>query len=159
LEAFEAVLCSQKPVLRVIHDHSLTCLRTYKDNYFTRPICQRPASLYCTFPCLGSVAPNPAGILPLEWASFSHRPKGEPLTKRCHQLLVYSDYQRKELERNGFDPAKIQICVPVRSTNAEQTTNPLGTQNVLLYVGQIIRGKGVDVLLQTLSKVKLPFQC
>ena len=159
LEVFEAVLRSQKPVVRMIHDHALTCLRTYKYNYFTRHICQRPASLYCTFPCLGSVARNHDGLWPVKWASYSQRKEDMRLTKCCDQLLVYSDYQKRELERNGFDPAKIQICVPVRATNASPVVSSFGAQNVLLYVGQIIRGKGVDVLLEALSKVKLPFQC
>ena len=34
-----------------------------------------------------------------------------------------------------------------------------GPKNVLLYVGQIIRGKGVDVLLRALARVKVPFEC
>jgi len=159
LAVFDAILGSQKPVVRMIHDHSLTCLRTYKYNYFTRQICRRPASLYCTFPCLGSLARNPDGLLPVKWASYTQRQKDMQLTKRCDRLLVYSDYQRQELARNGFDPSRIDICVPVRSTNDRQNVSSFGPENVLLFVGQIIRGKGVDVLLAALRKVKTHFRC
>ena len=32
-------------------------------------------------------------------------------------------------------------------------------RNLILYAGQIIRGKGVDVLLESLARVKSPFEC
>ena len=159
LEVLEALLHTGLPVVRMVHDHSLTCLREYKYNYFTRAICRRPASGYCVFPCLASLARNRQGPWPVRWASYRRKQQEISLTKRCARVVVYSQYQREELERNGFDPAKIEICVPIRAARPPQERAASRSGNQLLYVGQIIRGKGVDVLLEALAKVKVPFRC
>jgi len=38
------------PVVRMVHDHDLYCMRGYKYGYFSRQICQRAASAYCVSP-------------------------------------------------------------------------------------------------------------
>jgi glycosyltransferase involved in cell wall biosynthesis len=159
LEVLETLLQTGVPAVRMVHDHSLVCLRNYKYNYFTRKICRRPASFYCVFPCLASLERNPNGTLPVKWASYSRKQREMRLTKNCAGLVVYSQYQKEELVRNGFDAARIQICVPVRQGSNPSPVSSLGPNNVLLYVGQIIRGKGVDMLVRALAKVKEPFQC
>ena len=159
LEVLEAILQTGLPTVRMVHDHSLTCLREYKYNYFTRNICLRPASGYCVFPCLAALARNREGLLPIRWASYRRKQREISLTKRCARVVVYSQYQRAELVRNGFDPAKIEICVPIRAVGNPDGATALPSGNRLLYVGQIIRGKGVDVLLEALAKVKVPFRC
>jgi hypothetical protein len=52
------------PLVRMVHDHDIYCMRSYKYNYFTRKICTRAASPYCIFPCLASVVRNPAAGSP-----------------------------------------------------------------------------------------------
>lgn len=159
VELIEVLLQAGVPLVRMVHDHSLVCLRSYKYNYFTREICHRPASLFCLFPCLASFQRNTTGTLPLQWASYTGKRREINLTKTCDALVVYSEYQKQELERNGFTASQIQICVPVRPASHPSPASSFGPQNVLLYVGQIIRGKGVDVLLEALAKVKVPFVC
>src|SRR6266404_5811608 len=56
LEIMEALLDSRLPIVRMVHDHGMYCMRGYKYNYFTRVPCSRPTSLYCIFPCLAFVA-------------------------------------------------------------------------------------------------------
>ena len=158
LKVLEDLLRREIPAVRMVHDHSLTCLRSYKYNYFTRRICHRAASLYCVFPCLASFERKRGGRLPVKWASYGQKQQEMQLTKSCAGIIVYSQYQKNELIGNGFDSAKIQICVPVRLAN-NSTVSSFSPKNVLLYVGQIIRGKGVDVLLRALAKVTVPFQC
>src|SRR3569832_101310 len=41
LEILKALLSSKIPVVRMVHDHALYCMRGYKYNYFTRRICTR----------------------------------------------------------------------------------------------------------------------
>ena len=43
------------PVVRMVHDHDLWCMRGYKYNVFNRRICTRAASLFCVFPCGASI--------------------------------------------------------------------------------------------------------
>jgi len=64
---------------------------------------------------------------------------------------------REELEINGFDPTRIEIFPPV-----PRATEPLepsfSDRNLLIWAGQIIRGKGLDVLLRALTQVQEPFE-
>jgi glycosyltransferase involved in cell wall biosynthesis len=159
LKLLQALLQSGLPVIRMVHDHSLTCLRSYKYNYFTRKICRRRASLFCVFPCLATLQRNTTGTLPIKWGSYNAKQREMILTKTCDALVVYSQHQKDELVRNGFKPAQIEICVPIRSDGNRSQVSSFGPGNVLLYIGQIIRGKGVDVLLQALAKVQVPFRC
>jgi glycosyltransferase involved in cell wall biosynthesis len=142
----------------MVHDHSLYCLRAYKYNYFTRRICTRAASPYCVFPCLAPLARNHGEGFPLRWASYLEKRKEIALHRRCQALIVYSDYSKQELVRNGFAAERISTCVPMRSPGAEGHST-FSDRNLLLFAGQLIRGKGVDALLRALAKVRTPFEC
>jgi glycosyltransferase involved in cell wall biosynthesis len=74
-------------------------------------------------------------------------------------LVVYSEYARQELLRNGFDPGRIEVHVPIRCWGTQAPVSSFSHRNLVLYVGQIVRGKGVDVLLESLARVKAPFEC
>jgi glycosyltransferase involved in cell wall biosynthesis len=159
LDVIESVLQSNVPVVRMVHDHAMYCMRGYKYNPLTRAVCTRATSLYCVFPCLASLARNRNGSLPAKWVSYAAKRKEIRLNQQCARFVVYSQYSKDELIRNGFDARKIEICVPVRCWGTEGQLSSLSDRNLILYVGQIIRGKGVDVLLQSLAKVQGAFEC
>lgn len=159
LEVVEALLNSTFPVVRMVHDHAMYCMRGYKYNYFTRQICTRALSPYCVFPCMASIGRGSHNGFPVKWVSYLEKQKEIHLNQRCRRLVVYSDYSKAELVRNGFEPEKIEICVPIRVWRDEGLVSSFGPQNLILYAGQILRGKGVDVLLEALAKVKTHFQC
>src|SRR5580765_1306516 len=161
VEVIEALLTSSVPVIRMVHDHSLYCLRSYKYNPLTRAICRRPASGYCTFPCMAPVARNRSGMFPLKWQDFAAHRRELELSKRCARFIVYSEYSKTELVNNGFEPQKIHIHVPMRcgSDWPTSTTSTFCERNLILFAGQVIRGKGVDLLLKALAKLSVPFEC
>src|SRR5436190_20928166 len=99
LDAMEALIQSPVPVVRMVHDHELYCLRGYKYNPLTRRVCTRPASLYCIFPCMATLARNRHGFFPLKWASYRKRQRELSLSRSCERLVTYSDYCRAELVR------------------------------------------------------------
>jgi len=66
---------------------------------------------------------------------------------------------REELLRNGFDAARIEVHAPVPRAAAAADAPSFSARNLIVYAGQIIRGKGVDVLLESLAKVTAPFEC
>jgi len=154
----EALLDSSLPVIRMVHDHSLYCLRSYKYNPLTRAVCHRSASLYCAFPCMAPIARNRSGAFPLKWSGFAAHRKELDLSKRCEAFIVYSEYSKAELVNNGFDPQRIHIHVPMRCWENAPTSS-FSKRNLILFAGQIIRGKGVDQLLKALTKVSVPFEC
>jgi glycosyltransferase involved in cell wall biosynthesis len=158
LGILEKLLNSGVPVVRRVHDHRMYCMRGAKYNYFTRAVCSRPASLHCVFPCLGFLGRNPDGNLPLKWVSYHAKLKEIGLNKRCTRLVVYSDYQKGELIRNGFEPEKIEVHVPVHSRGEDKSPSSFSERNHVLFIGQVIRGKGVDLFLRALAKVRVPFE-
>lgn len=158
LAVLQALLDSGTPVVRRVHDHRLYCMRGGKYNYFTRAVCHRPASWRCVFPCLACVGRDPAGLVPFKWVSYQAKKREIELNRKCDSLLVYSEYQKEEMTRNGFDPGQIEVQVPVHEPHSIGPVSSFDERNLVLFVGQVIRGKGVDLLLRALSKVRVPFE-
>jgi glycosyltransferase involved in cell wall biosynthesis len=153
-----ALLDSPAPLVRRVHDHRMYCMRGGKYNYFTRAVCQRPTSWKCVFPCLASIGRNPDGLVPFKWVSYQAKKRELELNRKCDCLLVYSEYQKEELARNGFDAAKIEVRVPVHDAGPAGDESSFDNKNLILFAGQVIRGKGVDLLLRALAKINFPFQ-
>jgi glycosyltransferase involved in cell wall biosynthesis len=159
LAVIEALLASGRPLIRMVHDHDLYCMRSYKYHPLTRRICARAATPWCIFPCGAVLARNRAGGLPFKWVSYSAKKREIRLNQKFHRLVVATNYMREELVRNHFDPGKIEIHAPVPRAIENSSTSSFSDRNLILYTGQIIRGKGVDVLLESLARVQVPFEC
>ncbi len=159
LDVVEALTVSSAPVVRMVHDHDLYCMRGYKYHPITRHICTRAASAYCVFPCGATVARAAPGRFPLRWISYSEKRREIQLNRKFARVIVASDYMKEELLRNGFNAAQVEIHAPVPRP-AETSLRPnFGPRNRLVYAGQLIRGKGVDVLLESLAQVREVFEC
>ncbi|MDB6112398.1 MAG: hypothetical protein JWR69_4148 [Pedosphaera sp.] len=159
LAVIEALVGSNRPLVRMVHDHDLYCMRSYKYNPFTRQICKRAASAYCVFPCGATLARNRDGGLPFRWVSYLAKKKELRLNRQFQRMVVATRYMRDELVRNHFDRDKIEIHVPVPRALETPRQSSFNNRNLILYTGQIIRGKGVDVLLESLAQVRVPFEC
>jgi glycosyltransferase involved in cell wall biosynthesis len=159
LSVIQALVDSQKPLLRMVHDHDIYCMRSYKYNYFTRRICRRRATPYCVFPCLSSVVKSGSGGSPLKWVSYTNKKREIALNHRFDRMVVVTTYMRDELLSNGFAAERIEIHAPVPRMGDSTLRSSFSERNLIIYAGQIIRGKGVDVLLEALAKVKCRFEC
>ena len=159
LNVIEALVESGVPLIRMVHDHDIYCMRSYKYDYFTREICTRAASLYCVFGCGACVVKNNGAGFPLKWVSYSDKQREIALNKRFDRMVVVTTFMRDELIKNGFDADKIEIHAPVPRMGEAGLRSSFSDRNLILYAGQIIRGKGVDVLLESLAKVKSNFEC
>jgi glycosyltransferase involved in cell wall biosynthesis len=157
LGAIEAMLASGRPLIRMVHDHDIYCLRSYKYHPLSRRICTRPAGLYCVIPCLAPLKRNRGPGLPFKWVSYFAKLREIGLVRRFQRHLVVTTYMRHELEINGFDPARIEIFPPVPRP-VPPLTPSFSDRNLLIYAGQIIRGKGVDVLLRAMARVRTKFE-
>ena len=155
----QALAESAIPVVHMVHDHDLYCMRSYKYFPLTRTICTRAAGLRCIFPCGASVARNRGGGFPVKWVSYRARMAEIALNRRFQRIIVATDYMRQELLRNGFDGRRIEIHAPVPRTSDGAVQASFGDRNLIVYSGQVIRGKGVDVLLESLAQVRMPFEC
>jgi len=159
LTVIEALSDCGVPVVRMIHDHDLYCMRGYKYHYFSRQVCTRPASPFCVFPCGASLARRAGPGLPVKWVSYTAKRREIELNRRFECMIVATDYMRGELLRNGFSPDQIETHAPVPLRNSEAPPSSFGACNRIVYAGQIVRGKGVDVLLEALTLVRVPFEC
>jgi glycosyltransferase involved in cell wall biosynthesis len=159
LGLLEALLATRMPLVRMVHDHDLYCMRSYRYNYFTRRVCDRPASPFCVFPCGAFVARDHEGPLPLRWVSYSSKVREIELNRQFDCMVVATHFMKQELLRNGFDSRTIEIHAPVPRPSDPSSKSTFSDRNLILYAGQILRGKGVDVLLESLALVTEPFEC
>jgi glycosyltransferase involved in cell wall biosynthesis len=159
LGVIRALVQSRRPTVHMVHDHDLYCMRSYKYHPLTRRICNRPVSPFCIFPCGAMLVRDRSRAWPFKWVSYLAKRRELRLNRCFDRLVVATDYMRQELVRNGFDDRRIEIHPPVPNAFAAPRHASFSDRNLILYAGQIIRGKGVDVLLESLAQVRQPFEC
>lgn len=84
----------------------------------------------------------------------------ELLVSRCHRLIAVSEYIRDELiDRFGADPKKIRV-IPMGvdlkrfgKISAARKSTPHDGMERIVYVGRLVPGKGLDVLLESLPRL------
>ena len=145
-------------IIRYIHDHDLTCPRRHKYYAWNGRACGRAAGCLCWLDA-GFIERRGRGIGFKSPAAFF----GElEANRRLDLLLAGSRAMRDELVMNGFDPARVAILPPstppAAASAAAMSAAPAPTATAaaprsvaarsILYVGQLIRGKGVDLLLE-----------
>lgn len=159
IAVMQSLVDSGRPLVRMVHDHDLYCMRSYKYSPFTRKICTRAASAFCVFPCGATLARNRNGGLPFKWVSYLDKRKEIRLNHRFDRMVVATGYMKDELLRNGFARDRIEIHPPVPRTTADPLESSFSPRNLIIYAGQIVRGKGVDVLLRALRHLRVEFEC
>ncbi|HEY1173663.1 MAG TPA: glycosyltransferase family 4 protein [Verrucomicrobiae bacterium] len=159
IQPLEEMLASRTPVVRMVHDHETYCLRGCRYGHLSRDICTRPLSAYCLFPCGGFIAKSNGGGLPVRLINYFQRKKEMEINRQFDRLIVATNYMKEELLLNEFDENKIEIHAPTPPRTEAVERKETKQTNLILFSGQIIRGKGVDVLLQALKQVKCDFQC
>jgi len=148
-----AALAARLPTTRMVHDHDLVCLRRHK--YFPRNsrVCDRPAGLACYLNlCFVQRAPS-GSRLPISLKGLGEVKAAIRANRGVRRLMVGSRWMERELTINGLDPARIAIIPPIPAALAQASPLPPSGEAEVLFVGQVIRGKGVDLLLQALARV------
>jgi len=152
------LICLQShfKVISVIHDHDYYCLRKHKYFPYRRINCKRPfRPFFCTV-CSMMIERKSSGLIPFHPVGVSIRKKLLDLVTKSDASIVLSDYMRNNLLLNGWDAHKIHKIYPIH----ELYEAPKLKKNEiikLLFVGQLIRGKGVDLMLDSLRRIKKPF--
>ena len=120
------------------HDHNIYCQRHH---YYT-PVGRRNCHFsYNKWICkLCSLGRNPAPPL-VEYRKFP--------------ALVLSELMAENLRKNGFEKV---FKLPAFIKPAERKHTFDGTLHIL-FLGQLIRGKGADLMLRSLAKLNIPFLC
>jgi len=148
-----AELARRLPTVRMVHDHDLVCLRRHKYFPLNSRVCDRPAGLAC-YLNLCFVQRAPAGSrLPVTLRGVGGVKAAIRAHRGVRRLMVGSRWMERELIINGLDPARIAIVPPIPAALAQSSPLPPSGRPEVLFVGQVIRGKGVDLLLQALAEV------
>ena len=143
------------PTAVFIHDHEYYCPRLSYYYPVTRRNCSRA---YCELVC-GCCAmlrrPSPENTFRNNFTAFAALWRE---VRACDRFIVLSQFMRGILIRQGIPGAKITVIPPSISIPAEVSPpEPAAKPPRLLSIGQLIKGKGVDLLLDALRLVKTPF--
>lgn len=160
------------------HDHELTCLRRHGYDPLRRPCARTFAPLPCR---LCALVTRPSGMfraLTRDQAGFLREMRGVT-------TFVQGDYMHGRLRANGFAAERLVRVAPFWTDQVRVRTDFLtrrlrvghGTEvdhvHVrtdllpvaadgsrllrILYVGQLVAGKGVRVLLEAAARLRVPF--
>lgn len=134
------------PDLRLfVHDHEYYCPRRAYYYPLLRRNCQRAYQpLVCAL--CGSLRRHP------DWREtlFGYPALWRELRQVRH-FLVISAFMRGRLLHNGIAAAAVTQLPPVIAAAELRPPPPAGELPRLLFLGQLVRGKGVDLLLQALA--------
>ncbi len=130
----------EKKTFFFAHDHDIYCRRHHYYLPVGRINCRRA---YNRFVCqLCSLGRNPAPPL-AEYRKFP--------------ALVLSDFMADNLRKNGFEKI-VKLPAFIKTAAEENLFMPGGVLRIL-FMGQLIRGKGADLMLKALAKLDIPFHC
>lgn len=137
-----------RPVLRFFHDHQLFCPREHKYTAIGQLPCTATVGAGC-YGCPGFVVRRDA------WPYFALNRVGTLLEEqRTNQALsgfvVGSRYMARHVAKHGFDPERITtlpLYCPPPTENRDLHRDP----DTLLFVGSLVTGKGLDVLLRAVA--------
>ena len=145
----QSIINTGKPVVRFFHDHKLFCLREHKYTVLRKKTCKKPIGLRC-YPCLGFI--NPKASFPyLRLTSLVTFKREHKINKRLNTIITASQYMKDHLVAHRFDPNVIQVNPLFYSGSGDYEKRD---RENILFAGQLVRGKGVDILLKAFSLVK-----
>ena len=122
------------------HDHNIYCRRHHYYTPLGRTNCHRQ---YHALRC---------------WICSLGRNEAPPLEAyRKLPALVLSDFMAENLRKNGFTQV-VKLPAFIRTSEKEHSFLPDSVLRIL-FLGQLIRGKGADLMLKALAKLETPFHC
>ena len=141
--------------VRMVHDHDLCCPRNHKYYAWNGHVCHHRAGWRCFADC-AFLKRDTTSRFGIAYSSIGGKLREMRRNYGNDALLVGSRFMRQELLQNGFPQDRVHILAPI-VRRVEQAPSPVPDSPRLLYVGQLIHGKGVDLLLKALGMVDSPF--
>jgi glycosyltransferase involved in cell wall biosynthesis len=136
------------PGIRFIHDHKLFCLREHKYTTVGHRTCSRATGLGCHL-CLGFV--NRSEQWPgVRLRRLSTLNREQRLNRHFDRFVVGSRYMANHVAQHGFKKDKITV-LPLYAAAAQAPPLAPSERRGMLFAGQLVRGKGLDLLLQAMQ--------
>ncbi|MCA9581169.1 MAG: glycosyltransferase family 4 protein, partial [Myxococcales bacterium] len=126
----------------------LFCLREHKYRTLGHETCTRTVGLGC-YPCLGFVAKNGGAV---ELRTVGSLLREQETNHGFDAFVVGSSYMRDHVVAHGFESSRVHA----NPLFVEPQDTGTGTRDPfqILFVGALLRGKGLDVLLEAMAKVR-----
>ena len=128
-----------------IHDHEPICPRGYAYTPLLHN-CTRPGGLWPCLLCAPACRSWRAALARV----FTQSRRTRALA-RFNRLVVISEFMKGRLVANGLSADRIVVAPPVIAPPPAGAPPPDAVD--LLFVGQLIRGKGVQLLLDALARL------
>jgi len=126
-----------------VSDHDYYCMRHHKYFPVGRVNCLLPANFFYCSICT---------LCKKNFFKFSALLNE---IRQCQSFMVLSEYMRSNLLMNGFPKKNIYKIYPVCEIPASQDRKKsFANPPVIMFAGQLIRGKGVDLMLRALALLK-----
>lgn len=148
----EMLTGSGLPVVRFFHDHRLFCLRDYKYTAVGHKSCGRVVGPACYAPCLGFVHRRE------QWPRIGIRTlrslkKEQRANRALDAFVVSSQYMAEHVAAHGFDRNRIHVIPLYVPSIAQRQGGRARDRTSFLFVGQLVRGKGLDLLIEALVRI------
>lgn len=152
-EIIAAVCDNRVPSVRFIHDYRLLCLREHKYKPIGLKTCDQTIGWRC-YPCLGFINKTQhfPGVRLNRVGSFR---SALAVDQRMDMTIAGSDHMLNHLLAHGFDPQRTHRLYPYSNPPKPQG-HPACEEDLLLFVGQLHTGKGLDILLNAIALTKKP---
>ena len=131
-----------------VHDHEPICPRGYAYTPLKRN-CSRAGGVWPCILCAPACRSWKAAL----GRVFSQKRRIAAMAK-FKKIVVISEFMKSRLVANGLPADRICVKPPVINVGEDGGTGPDGLD--VLYVGQLIRGKGVHLLLEAMARLKTP---
>lgn len=155
-EVFALLADTEAPTIRFFHDFWLFCLRRHKMSLLTKKPCLRLAGCRC-YPLLCAVVRNPKGrgiaINTLPQLRFAQH-----LNQKLDGFIVGSQSMKEEVIGNGFEENKTHLISLYAFNPSLEHFSIDKEKNLILFVGQLINGKGIDIAIKALKLTKHPYR-
>ncbi len=137
--------CADARQVLYVHDHDYTCFRRHKYYPLGRINCSRPAGPFCRW----------CGSLSRGHGSWDDFLANLAAVRRFPLVLAGSDFMLRCLAENGVAPARLRRLEPLIDLIRRPDPKPFDPDATprLLYIGRLIRGKGVDLALRAAAKL------
>jgi glycosyltransferase involved in cell wall biosynthesis len=148
----EDAVRSGLPVVRFLHDHRLLCLREHKYTALGETTCEAAPGLGC-YACLGFVRrePRTRGLSLVTLGGLRRRIAAHAALPA---VVVGSAYMREQAEKAGMPGERLHVVRLYAAAPAEGAPELARDPRLLLAVGALTTGKGIDVLLEALARAR-----